>query len=278
MKTKLILVEGIPGSGKSTFAKRIADHYRNRDITVKLYNEGDYHPADLAWNACIPLEMLEQVLSRYGSLRDEIDKNIHIEDGYAVISYTKVETENAAFYEDMESYEIYNSCMPVRVFNDLIIYKRWKAFGQKAGLKDELNVFECAFLQNHITELMYFHLVDIDTMREYFYRLILTVKDLSPVLIYLFQPDVRETVRRAAEERVNPGGKWIEDLIRFSENTPYSRQYGRTGFEGALRCIEERKQAELEIIKTLPVQSIVLENKSYDWETLWQELERRLPK
>ena len=27
MKTKLVMIEGIPGSGKSTYAKRLADFY-----------------------------------------------------------------------------------------------------------------------------------------------------------------------------------------------------------------------------------------------------------
>ncbi len=65
MNTKLILVEGIPGSGKSTFARRIAGHYQALGQTVRLYNEGDYHPADVAWNACIPLAGLEQALAPF---------------------------------------------------------------------------------------------------------------------------------------------------------------------------------------------------------------------
>jgi len=32
MKTKLVMIEGIPGSGKSTYAKRLADFYTDKEI------------------------------------------------------------------------------------------------------------------------------------------------------------------------------------------------------------------------------------------------------
>ena len=81
MHSKLILVEGIPGSGKSTFAQKIADCYSTRGQKTNLYTEGDYHPADLAWNARLPLEELDNILAPYSAFRADIDKNTHIEDG-----------------------------------------------------------------------------------------------------------------------------------------------------------------------------------------------------
>ena len=84
MHSKLILVEGIPGSGKSTFAQKIADCYSTRGPKTNLYTEGDYHPADL-------------------------DKNIHIEDGYTTISYTHVTTGTPEFYKAMKDREVYDS-------------------------------------------------------------------------------------------------------------------------------------------------------------------------
>lgn len=40
--TKLILVEGLPGSGKSTTARHIADFLLFNGVEHKLYNEGDF--------------------------------------------------------------------------------------------------------------------------------------------------------------------------------------------------------------------------------------------
>lgn len=106
-------------------------------------------------------------------------------------------------------------------------------------------MFECVLLQNHVTELMNFHLAGLERMREHCNRLIQTVKEFSPVLVYLSQSDVRETIVRAAQERVFADGSWIDGIIRYSENTPYGKLNGRKGLDGVILGFEKRKQ-ELE--------------------------------
>jgi len=272
MKTKLIMIEGIPGSGKSTFAQRITDFYNNNGIKTNLYNEGGFHPADLAWNACIPVESLDNALAPYKSFRNEIDKNTHIEDDYAIISYTQVKTDDKTFFNAMETYEIYDNRVPFDVFNKLQL-KRWGTFGRQAKEKNELTVFECALLQNHVSELMFYHLADIETLKIHTNSLLQTVAELSPSLIYLSQPNVRETIERVAEQRVYVYGKWIDRVINYSENTPYGKLHNIKGFDGAVQMFEERKRIELEIIKSLPINTIIFENPEYNWEALWEKIE-----
>ena len=48
MKNKLILVEGIPGAGKTTTARKIRDELISQGQNVVLYEEGMSHPADMA--------------------------------------------------------------------------------------------------------------------------------------------------------------------------------------------------------------------------------------
>ena len=265
------MIEGIPGSGKSTYAKRLADFYTDKGIKVHLYNEGGFHPADLAWNACIPIDSLDSVLAKYSSFRNEINKKIRIEDDYAVIPYQEIITDNAEFRKDMEAYEVYDNRVPFSVFRDLH-FKRWSLFGKQAKERDELNVFECAFLQNHVNELMSFQLADIEMMKKHFGNLIDTVYDLSPVLIYLTQPNIRETIERVSKERIFPDGRWIDMVIQYGESTPYGKLHNRKGFEGAILGFEERKQVEIEIIKSLPITTLVLDNPGYNWEALWQKI------
>jgi uridine kinase len=47
MKNKLILVEGIPGSGKSTAVANLQKFLENKDTPSRFWHEGDFdHPAD----------------------------------------------------------------------------------------------------------------------------------------------------------------------------------------------------------------------------------------
>ena len=69
--------------------------------------------------------------------------------------------------------------------------------------KDEMSVFECAYMQNHVNELLFWRNADEDTIIAHHNRLIDSVKLLSPVVVYLAQPDIRETIQRIAEERTS---------------------------------------------------------------------------
>lgn len=275
MKTRLIMIEGIPGSGKSTFAQKAADFYRKKGITVNLFNEGQAHPADLAWQACVPLESFDQLLLRYSELENEIRKNMHINGDYAIIAYTQVKTDNREFYKELENYEVYNNRVPFDVFCNLL-YRRWEAFGKQAAGKTELNIFECAFFQNHINELQNYQLADKKDIESHLNKLLSFITDLSPVLIYLSQSNIRETIARVAKERIFEHGNWIDMAIAYVENTPYGKQNNLNGMEGFLRCIEDRKQIELDLLKTLPIDTIIVKNDNYNWESTWNELEAYL--
>lgn len=74
--------------------------------------------------------------------------------------------------------------------------------------------------------LLLIQLADTETMKQYFNDLISTVLPLSPVLFYLSQTNVRETITRVAKQRVSEYGSWIDALIQYMENTPYGRKHG----------------------------------------------------
>ncbi|MBN2884106.1 MAG: hypothetical protein JXN10_11300, partial [Clostridia bacterium] len=42
---RLILLEGIPGSGKTTYARRLEEYFTENGLRAKCYLEGENHPA-----------------------------------------------------------------------------------------------------------------------------------------------------------------------------------------------------------------------------------------
>lgn len=278
MNTKLILLEGIPGSGKTIFAGKIAEYYKNRGETVNLYAEGQSHPADLGWNACVPFAEYNNILKRYESLRSKIERNVIIENDTAIIAYTQIETDNKDFYKELESFEVYDGRVSDETFFNLH-YNRWRSFGKNARKKNELNIFECAFMQNHVNELLFWRNADTDTIITHHTKLIDSVKNLSPVLIYLSQPDIRETIQRIANERVSAEhGNWIDRCISYCENSPFGKQRGIKGFDGAIEFFTIRKQLEIMILTQLSIPHIVIENDDYAWDNVWSKIEKYLAK
>jgi len=276
--TKLYLIEGIPGSGKTTIAQKIAERNRSCGRFVNLYVEGSAHPADLGWNACIPAKQYDNVLVKYSALRSQIEQNTHIESGCAIIAYTLIKTDNKDFYKEMEAFEVYDGRASDELFFRLH-YDRWRMFGEVAAQGEALTIFECAFLQNHVNELLFWRDVNESEVIAHCDRLIDSVKQLSPVLFYLSQPDVRETIDRVANERVSPDGdKWIDRVISYCENSPFGKRHGIKGLDGVIEFFAIRKQLEMKILEQLSIPYRVIENADYGWDRVWAEIEAYLNK
>lgn len=269
---RLILVEGIPGSGKTTIAQRIAGFLSDYKPT-NFYQEGDAHPADLAWCACIPKERFEEIIDQFPTYEQQMKQHMYEEDGYFIVPYTRFPIEDKAFYQRMEDCEVYNKRVGFKVFSRLHRNK-WKRFAKETESKDGYTVFECAFLQNHINELLLYHNKTEDEIEQYLIELIGTVKELDPVLIYLNQPNVRETIRRVSDVRIDEKGNkdWMEMVIFYTETCPYGKQQGLKGFDGMVELFKARKKIELKVIEQLPIETHIINNPDYNWDEVWHEV------
>ena len=275
MQTKLILVEGIPGSGKTTIAKMISSYYRDKGANATTYPEGEAHPADLGWIACIPLDQYDELLARYPQFKEDIKANTQIEHGYAMVAYLWIRDKTKVFHDEMEKYEVYDGRAEWDVFRDLHL-ARWQVFAKSQIAKEEIAVFECALLQNHINELLFFHSKNEAEITNHLKLLIESVMGLNPVLIYLAQPDVQETIRRVSDERTDKHGHkdWMERVIGFFEHCPHGDY---KGFSGMVQAFEDRKRIELNVLPLLGIPVYTVNNPMYDWEEVWRNVLAVLP-
>jgi adenylate kinase family enzyme len=276
VKNRLILIEGIPGSGKSTIASRLKDYLQNTGIKVKLYSEGDTHPADLAWNAVIQISDYEKLLIDYPKYAEIIRNNTQFEESYAIIAYIKLElgTEENELMSYFEAHEVYDGKVSLNTFKKLHL-KRWEQFAKNID-DNSIIIFECSYLQNHINELMGFHNKDMEFIMDYMTDLIKTVERLSPKLIYLAQPNVHETIERVAKERVSPDKSkwqdWIDRVISYVETSQYGIKHNLKGFEGVVEFFNSRKEIELTVIKKLPMDKAIINNLEYNWNEVFNQV------
>ncbi len=271
MKNKLILVEGIPGSGKTTSAKKIAEYLRERGETVNLYLEGDAHPADLGWIARLPIAKLDEIIARYDNFREVIEAQTTIDSEFALVAYTKVSGVPREFYAEMSEFEVYDGRVSDDVFCKLH-YERWQTFAQQSAQRNEINIFECAFLQNHINEMLVWRLANESVIIDHLNRLLDTVREMSPVLIMLYPMDIQETITWIAKERVSPYGNWIDHCIQYCEDSPYGKLHNIKGFEGALHVFETRRQIEKAALAHINIPHTVIENQDFDWDDNWARI------
>lgn len=272
---RLILVEGLPGSGKTTLSKKIASYLREWRET-NHYNEGEAHPADLAWCACVPSEQLEAIYERFLEYRSHMEAHMTVEDGVAIIPYTRFPIEDQEFYALMESFEVYDHRVGFETFCELHL-KRWQRFAEVALTEGSINVFECAYLQNHINELLLFHEMSEVQIESYLLRLIDTVLKLNPVIIYLDHRDVVHSLRQVSDARVDSKGErvWMDRVIAYIESCSFGKSHQLKGFEGMVAYFEHRKSIELRLLQQLPVKAHVVTHDG-DWKQTWRTLKSLL--
>lgn len=191
MKTNLIIVEGLPGSGKSTTAAMIANELSRRNKKVVCVDEGaGEHPAD-----------------------------------FADYDFPDFETEREK------------------------ILGKWRSFVQSTD-KDTIYVFNCIFLQNPMCETMMRFGMSEKSSLNYISEIADIIRPLNPVVIYIDQPDVKSAIDSVLDER---GNDWLNAVIDYHTSQGYGKQNNLSGYDGYIRCLEERKIRELNILKSLDI-------------------------
>ena len=251
---RLILVEGIPGSGKSTTAKSLELLLTARGVKVVCFEEGDLHPCDLAWHACVPLDVYHKLAVRFEDKRAVLKEYTLLED-YAYVAYTKLGLgPEHGLFSELKQYDPYQGRVPLAKFRALHS-ARWQHFADRAK-PDTSYIFECAYLQNHLTELMLTYQQDAAFITAYMLELIQTVLALAPQLVYLCPTNVSWTVDNIAKERRsdNPAWQdWIAASARYVATSNYGVSRGLSGRDGVIQFCNERQRLELDIIKQLSI-------------------------
>lgn len=195
-KTNLIIVEGLPGAGKSTTAAVIAGELRKAGRKVLCVDEGVRdHPADCA----------------------DYD-------------FPDFETEREK------------------------ILKKWRSFVDGSD-KDTVYVFNCIFLQNPMCETMMRFGMESAASQQYISEIAEIIRPLHPLIVYIDRPDVKGTVDRVLDER---GDDWLEAVIDYHTSQGYGKRHRLSGYEGYIKCLEERKVRELHILQALDIDFLII--------------------
>lgn len=246
MNHRLYIIEGLPCSGKSTTSSYVAELLKQQG-NVRFVDEGTGdHPADYELHALAPAGLLSEEaqivpLSQFSG--EQFDQLLQ----YKIYDFLPWETE-----------------MP-------LMLEKWRQFVQEAQ-EDTLYVFNCVLLQNPMCETMMRLGFYEEESRQYIAQIAEIIRPLNPVVIYLKNEDIVESIRKASAER--PG--WLDGVIDYHVQGAYGKSIRAEGFEGYIQCLTERQERELRILSTLPVESLVLENPQRDWKAAQEQLAAKL--
>lgn len=246
MKNRLFIIEGLPCSGKSTTSSFVASLLGQKD-NVCFVDEGTgNHPADYEFHALAPAGI--------------------VSDKEEIVSLSQFSGE---MFDKLLQYKIYDF-LPWEKEMPLMLDK-WQQFVDNSN-EDTTYVFNCVLLQNPMCETMMRFGFSEDESRSYISKVVDIIQQMNPVVIYLKNTDIADSVKETAKER--PG--WLDDVINYHVNGNYGKQIGAEGFEGYIRCLEERQERELRILNSLPLEKFVVDNPQQDWNTAQEKIKKYL--
>lgn len=237
-----IFIEGLQGMGKSTLLQEIAQ----RRPGYKVCREGEYSPVELAWCAWMNGEQYAAALEKYAPIRSEIEACTFREGDHYIVTYTKILTDIPGFHRDLEQYEIYNGRKTLGEMEEIILarYRRFSGSGY---------LFECAFMQNIVEDLILFHQLSDEEILAFYQRLYAVISKGHFRLLYLYSDKIAENIRIIQRERSDEQGNqmWYPVMMEYLVNSPYGKAHGYQGFEDLISHLKHRQQVELRIVREI---------------------------
>lgn len=258
--SRLYIIEGLPCSGKSTTSKFVADMLERQGKHVVFVDEGSgEHPADYEFSAYFTYEELAALPEEEKALLSAIGEK---QENGIVIPLSQL---SGAIFDKALQHKIYDF-LPWERERPLML-ERWRRFAENAD-SDTVYVFNCVLLQNPMCETMMRFGFPEERSAEYIGDIADIISSLQPVVIYLKNDDIAQSVGKASAEREG----WLPAVIDYHCGGAYGRSVGAEGFEGYIACLEERQWRELRILERLPVQSIIVDNAHRDWNGAYKRI------
>jgi hypothetical protein len=258
MIRKLYIVEGIPGSGKTTTAMWLAKVLSEQGKDTHLFLEGNpKHPADYESVACLNENQLLELEKEFPFIRNfGVNK-----DKWFFIQYASLSESNSDLHKALQKFDVYE--LSVENFCEVTLL-RWQEFAELAEAEDKVYVLECCFLQNPFTFLLAKHNVSAEVIFTHIEKIAMKIANLDPVILYFEQDNIKESLDRVRKER---SIEWFEFLTWYYTGQKYGQSQGLAGETGVLHFLEERKKLEKGCLKQLELKSLILNNSNFDWDT-----------
>ncbi|MBU3134910.1 hypothetical protein KPL39_01370 [Clostridium gasigenes] len=268
----LIIIEGLPGVGKSTTAENVYDILKDKGINTEIYSEGNYnHPADFDGVAYLNSEdfnMLKQVHSKSKDLLNKIKIKYH--NGYLIPYRKAIEEQQMSFgyelFNDITKNDIYE--LPMELHTELILSK-WNEFVNNCINEDKVVIFECCFIQNPVTVSMIRNNSLKEVTMSYINSLAEKIVPLEPILIYVEQEDIKVSFNRAVSERPK---EWIDGFINYYTNQGYGLSNNLNGLDGVMQVFEARSKLEREIYDSLKLVKYKIDNSKFNLNLLRERI------
>lgn len=247
MKHHIIMMEGLPGTGKSTLARWLNNYLEHHGISTNLLLEGDNAiPADYYETAVLTREEYATILNTNDSLHSLLKNHTTYSQHYA---YIPLEHYSDPLYSMLQDWNMGDELNTNFTINDYITctLERLVLWKDELTNSNVITIVDGGFLQNPINQLL-FRGANTNIIFNFILNLFQLLTPLNPVCIYLERKSPREALTFAKKMK---GDAWTK-IIEQSLNAIHCEDF-----------FEQRFELEAALLNHLP--NILCKIEGYDW-------------
>jgi hypothetical protein len=273
VSTKLILLEGIPGSGKSCAGTYLESLLETSGIPVRFWREGDFdNPADFEGVACLNTIQYQNLIVRHPQLVRLLEEQLIVQGDDYLIKYRKLQDLHpqqipSKLIVELSGYDVYDG-LPMKDYCRLAL-QRWQDFQTCAVQSNEITILECCFLQNPLTVMLARHNAAHQLAREQVERIACLIEPLTPLVIYLKPHNIRAALLHLREQRPR---EWTDFVTWYITGQAYGKAHSLQGYEGIIHFYEMRQSLEVDLLNAMSIRSRLIEHTGTEWEYCYRQI------
>lgn len=244
---RLILVEGLPGTGKTTISRWLSDILVKKGEEVILLNEGDERiPCDFYETAGIPKDEFELLCINNPSTQAFLRENTLMTANYAFLRIDKCPDPIGEKIKRWDMGDEYNRQVTVAEYIPCAL-ERLQYWVNANIQHQQIVVMDSGYLQNPINELL-FRRASNEEVCVFINAITSMLKLLNPICIYLRRNNADEAIAFAKKVK---GADWAARIDKL---------LNQCGFENTFR-----QRFELELALLPHVEHIICHINGDDW-------------
>ena len=209
---RLILLEGLPGTGKTTIIKWLADNLKEKGEKVTLLFEGDSRiPCDFYETAGIPKTVFDEICATNPEIADVMQKRGLFTGGYVFLRIDEFPQSTQDILRRWDMGDEMNQMVTVADYIPCAL-ARLDKWVQTMESESGITLIDSGFLQNPINELLFRGATDTQ-VQTFIKEIAIRFQPLHPFCVYLHRTNAKEAIHFAEKVKGKEWTRRVRNLL-----------------------------------------------------------------
>jgi hypothetical protein len=264
-QSRIILLEGLPGSGKSTNSRIMMTNLDQSNKRVKWIHEvARPHPTLFFNEASLTFEEYNELIQVFPELQSCLESTKIVRNQSISIDLLEIEWKfkneiSSEAFEVLKKFDVWN--FSLQKYMEVALEK-WQCFVDFVKVEQDLIVI----LDSSIFQFQIYSFLEKNTpyemLEDFVAKLFCLISDLDPTLVYLYQENVESAIESLEKSR------GIEFFNRIWERDQYKPYYHNRpkGAEGYREFLRDYHKIARKLFEQTPFNKIEIEISNGDWD------------